>query len=461
MKVLFLAKFEYYEPLGMMCLSSFLKQHGVECFYKDIKFEKDLPGEIRKIGPDIIAYSITTGQSKFYQKLNLELKKQFKFLSIFGGPHCTFFPELINGEGVDIVCRGEGEYPMLELVQKLESGSDITGISNLWVKVDGKVYKNELMDLIEDLDSLPFPDRGMLDEYNHFRKMPRKTVMTGRGCPYKCTYCFNHAYNKMYKGKGKIVRKRSVDNVMKELQQLKGDYRVNRFQFWDDTFNIDRDWTMEFCEKYGRDVKGPFSVTPRVNLIDEEMGKALKDAGCTTIGTSLESGNEFMRNQVLKRNISEKQTVDACDLFNKYGLHILMGNMLGLPGETIDMAFETMELNIKCKPTYSWVSIFQPFPTTELSDYAIEKGYYSGNFEALDGSFFGRSALNMKDISEIERLHLLFSVGVAFPSLIPLIKKAIKFPFNSLYRLIFTLHKSWCYFTKLKYIEFSEMFIRR
>ncbi len=461
MKILFISKFEYYEPLGTMYLSSFLKQHGVDCRYLDIKFENDLAREIRRISPDIIAYSITTGQSKFYRQLNIDLKKQFSFFAVFGGPHCTFFPEYIHEEGVDAICRGEGEYALLDLVTALEQKKDITKIDNLWVKVEGNVYKNEVRNLIDDLDTLPFPDREMLDKYRHFKKMPRKTVMTGRGCPFKCTYCFNHSYNKLYRGKGKVVRKRSIENVIEELKYLLRSYKLRRFQFWDDTFNIDYRWTMDFCEAYRREINIPFSITPRVNLVDEEMVRALKNAGCVTIGTSVESGNEYLRNKVLKRNISEKQTVDACDLFNKYGIHILMGNMLGLPDETLDMAFETLNFNIRCKPTYAWVSIFQPFPRTELSNYSIEKGYFDGNLDTLDGSFYRKSALKLKDIEKMERLHHLFSVGVAFPRLVPLIKVLIRLPLNRLYRVIFILHKSWCYFTKLKYIEFSEMFIRR
>jgi len=461
MKILFVSKFEYYEPLGTMYLSSFLKQQGVDCYYLDIKFEKNLIEEIRRISPDIIAYSITTGQRKFYQKLNLDLKKQFKFFSVFGGPHCTFFPEYVYEEGVDAVCRGEGEYALLDLITNLEQKKDITKIDNLWVKVEGKVYENEVRNLIGDLDALPFPDRGMLDKYRHFKTMPRKTVMTGRGCPYKCTYCFNHSYNKLYHGKGKIVRKRSIDNVIEELKYLLRSYNLRRFQFWDDTFNIDYQWTLDFCKAYKKEIDIPFSITPRVNLVDEQMVKALKDAGCVTIGTSVESGNEYLRNKLLKRNISEKQTIDACNLFNKYGIHILMGNMLGLPDETLDMAFETMDFNIKCKPTYAWVSIFQPFPRTELSDYSVEKGYFNGDLDSLDGSFYKKSALKLKDIAKIERLHHLFSLGVAFPKLIPLIKIMIKLPLNRFYQLMFILHKSWCYFTKLKYIEFSEIFIRR
>jgi radical SAM superfamily enzyme YgiQ (UPF0313 family) len=460
MKILFVSKYEFYEPLGIMSLSSFLKKHRLDCYFIDIKLEKNFTEEIQKISPDIIAYSITTGNAKFYQKLNLELKKKFKFFSFFGGPHCTFFPEFISEEGVDAICRGEGEYPFLELVDNLEKEKGITKIKNLWIKINGEIYKNEVRNLIEDLDTLPFPDRDLVNKYKQYKKMHMRTLMTGRGCPYKCTYCFNHSYNKLYQKKGKIVRKRSIENVIKELKFIQKIYHPRKFQFWDDTFNIDYKWTLDFCDVYRKEIHIPFSVTPRVNLVNEEIVKALKNAGCITIATSIESGNDYLRNKILKRGLSEKQTIDACNLFNKYGIKVLMGNMIGLPDETLDMAFETMAFNTKCKPSYAWISIFQPLPRTELSNYSIEKGYFNGNFDSLDGSFYNKSVLKLKDIRKMERLHHLFSLGVEFPILIPLIKILIRLPLNGFYKFLFIAHKSWCYLFKLKYIDLSELFVR-
>lgn len=460
MKILFVSKYEFYEPLGIMSLSSFLKKYGLDCYFIDIKLENNFIEEIQKISPDIIAYSITTGKDKVYQKLNLELKKKFEFFSLFGGPHCTFFPEFIYEEGVDAICRGEGEYPFLELVDSLEKEKDITKIKNLWVKINGKVYKNEVRNLIEDLDALPFPDRELVNKYKHYKKMHRRTLMTGRGCPYKCSYCFNHPYNELYQHKGKIVRKRSIDNVIKELKFIQKTYHPRMFQFWDDTFNIDCKWTSDFCDAYKKEINMPFSMTPRVNLVNEEMVKALKNAGCVTIGTAVESGNEYLRNRLLKRGISEKQTIDACNLFNKYDIKVLLGSMIGLPDETLDMAFETMALNIKCKPSYAWISIFQPLPGTELSKYSIEKGYFNGDLDSLDGSFYNKSVMKIKDIRKMERLHHLFSLGVAFPFLVPLIKILINLPLNRVYQVFFILHKSWSYLFKLKYMDLANLFVR-
>lgn len=459
MKIIFIYKYEYLEPQGIMYLSSFLKKHRHDCHFIDLKFEKGFKKEIKRITPDVIAYSITTGRHKFYQQLNQELKKEFKFFSLFGGPHCTFFPEFIYEEGVDAICRGEGEFPFLELVDSFEKEKDITKIKNLWLKINGKVYKNEVRDLIGDLDILPFPDRALLNRYKRYEKMHIRFVMSGRGCPYQCTYCFNHSYNRLYQNKGKIIRKRSIGSVIQELNFIKKEYRPRKFQFMDDTFNLDYKWVLDFCDVYKKEINLPFIVILRANLVKEEMVKALKNAGCYTVVTGVESGNEYIRNKILKRGISEKEIILASNLFNKYGLKTILQNMVGLPDETLGMAFQTLALNIKCKPTYSWVSIFQPYPKTELCEYSKEKGYFNGDIDSFKESYFYKSEMRIKDIKRMERLHHLFSLCVAFPVLTPLMKILIKLPLDNFYLFLWNLHRAWCYFFKVKFIDLSELFI--
>ena len=460
MKILFIYKNEFVEPLGIMSLSGFLKRHGHECSFIDVQFEKDVIGEVQRVSPDIIAYSIMTGKHKFYQALNADLKKRFTFFSVFGGPHCTFFPDFINEAGVDAVCRGEGEYPFLELVEGLEKGADVKGIKNLWVKADGKIYKNEMRSLVADLDTLPFPDRELINKYNHYKKMPRRGIMTGRGCPYRCTYCFNHSYHDLYRAKGEIVRRRSVGNVIEELKLIKNTYAPRRFHFWDDTFNLDPEWVLKFCEAYKNEIGLPFLVNVRVNLVREDVIKAMRSAGCITVVTAIESGNEYIRNTVLKRNISEKQILDACAIFKKNGLNLYIGNMMGLPDETLDMCFETLRLNAKCRTSYSMVSIYMPYPGTELCDYSRQRGYFDGDVDSIESSTYNKSVMKIKDIKVIDRLHHLFSLGVAFPSLIPLIKILIKLPMTGLYHLWWHCHRAWCYFFRVRYMDFFELFIR-
>jgi len=458
MKILFLYAYEYIEPIGIMALSSFLKRNNHECFFIDLVLEKDYLSAVKNIKPDIIAYSITTGRHTYYQQLNLKLKKAVSFISIFGGPHTTFFPEFIEEEGVDVICRGEGEYPLLRLVEALQTHNDYTGIQNLWVKRDGKIYRNEVGPLIEDLDSLPFIDREILNKYKHYQKQHRRVMLSGRGCPYRCSYCFNHAYNILYEGKGRIVRKRSVSNVIDELKYLVGKYDFKRFHFIDDTFILDPQWCLDFCEDYRRQIGKEFIVYTRVNLVQEELIRELKRAGCITVLYAIESGNDHIRNKILERGITKEQILNAVAIYKKYNLRTYVQNMVGIPDETMEMAIDTVKLNIKCRPDYAWCSIFQPYPRTRLWEYCKKKGYLSR--EEFDESYHKKSILNISHRMCFENLHHLFSITTAFPFLLPLIKIAIKLPLGFIYFIIWQLHRAYCYFFKVKWLDFSEIFIR-
>lgn len=458
MKVLFLSKYAYIEPVGIMALAAFLKRNGHKCYFVDLDLEKDYFKKIQEINPGIIAYSITTGKHRFYQRLNLELKKKLSFFSIFGGPHATFYPEFIKEEGVDAICIGEGEYPLAELADALEVGKECINIQNLWVKRDDTIYRNEVRQLIEDLDSLPFVDRELLNKYKHYRKLHRRMILTGRGCPYDCSYCFNHSYNIIYKGKGKVIRRRSVKNVIEELKNISKQYAPKRFQFIDDTFILNQQWCEDFSAQYKKEINIPFIANTRVNLVTDEIVKSLTEAGCIRMLYAIESGNDYIRNKVLRRNISEKQILDAVKIYKKYKLKTISENMIAIPDETLDMAFETILLNIKCKPDYAWCSIFQPYPETKLWAYCKEKGAVTD--EEFDESYHKKSILKTKNKMQMENLHHLFAIAVYFPFLLPLVKLLIKLPFSALYFFIYYLHRSWCYLFTLKKVFLSEMFIR-
>jgi radical SAM superfamily enzyme YgiQ (UPF0313 family) len=253
-----------------------------------------------------VAYSITTGRHDAYQQLNLTLKKQCNFIAVFGGPHATFFPDFIQEDGVDVLCRGEGEGAILELANSLDSDVDISSIPNMWVKSGRTIHKNPVRPLISNLDTLPFVSRDLVNKYDHYRKLHRRMVLTGRGCPYQCTYCFNHVYNDFYKGKGPIVRRRSVDNVIRELQTVREEYHPRRFQFVDDTFILDHDWCMEFCDRYATEVGLPFIVYARVNLVSDELIRRLK---FWMAPYAIESGNDRIRNEFKRNLIGNKSLV--------------------------------------------------------------------------------------------------------------------------------------------------------
>ena len=458
MKILFIHRYVFFEPIGILTLSAVLKRSGHEVSFIDLKLEKNSIAKILSLKPDIIAYSVTTGQHFFYADFNKGLKGKLGFLSVFGGPHCTFFPEFIQEQGVDIICRGEGEYPLLELLDALQKKEDYSHIKNLWIKQSAGIIRNEMRNLIPDLDVLPFPDRTILDKYSVYRKKHMRFTISGRGCPYQCTYCFNHAYNGLCENKGNIIRRRSVDNFIAELKEMKNTYHPNRFKFWDDIFILNREWILEFCQKYPIEIGIPFRLYVRVNLIDEEIVKNLSEAGCILAEFGIESGNDKIRKSILKRPMEKEEIIKASLLLRKYGIIPMGLSIFGLPDETMANAMETLQLNIDANVTYGYSTVFHPYPMTELWNYSVQKGYFDGNIESTRGSFnFAGSPMKMKDVDKLVRFHYLFSFGVTFPFIKNILPRLCNYSLDGLYKTLYFIHKTWFYLFYLYEIDFIEL----
>jgi len=460
MKVLFIGKYHYFENLPVMFLAGFLKKHGYECVYLDLMFERNYIKAIKKIKPQIIAFTVVSGLQTMYLDINRKIKKEYKCFSIFGGPHCTVYPETIYEEGVDAICRGEGELPLLELVEKISNGQNKFDIKNLWIKDGETIYKNELRNLVENIDEVSFPDRSVFDHYDHYRKLRSRTTICSRGCPYVCTYCYNNIIMDISKDKGKYVRIRSVENVISELKKVKENYKPKRIKFMDDTFILNKKWGLDFCELYEKEIALPFVACIRVNIIDEEIIIALKKAGCISVNYGVECGDEEYRNTVLKRRLSNEQLVSISHTFAKHGIKTVGLNMLGLPGETIDDCIKTLKFNIECKVSFAHTVMFSPLPNTELCNYAIQNNYFNGDFANLSYNYmFTKSVLNMKDSGKIKRLQYLFSTIVAFPFMLPFLKILIRLPFTKLYQPLFFLHRVYNHLYITKQLDWQDIFV--
>ena len=191
------------ERYGVMMLAAALKRAGHDVAVaraQRLGFER-LRDLVAELEPAALLYSAMTGEHQYLLDVNRRLKESYRGVSAFGGPHATFFPEMISEEGVDVVCRGEGEGAVVDLAGALAEGGDYGRVANLWVKRDGDVVRNELRPLVEDLDALPFADREILYEGDaDLRDHPTKIFFAMRGCVFRCTYCFNHHFNDMYRG---------------------------------------------------------------------------------------------------------------------------------------------------------------------------------------------------------------------------------------------------------------------
>lgn len=437
-KVIFLHNLVY-EHMGPMYLSAILKRNNHDCDVFIQGYDGDIVEKTIEAKPDLVAFSCTTGQHKWASKIAKKIKEKYQVLIMMGGPHPTYFPEVINDSNIDIICRGEGEYAFLELANALRDKKNITRIKNLWVKKGGKIYKNNLRPLNQNLDELPFPDRTLYyAKYNFLKKNPRKSFLTTRGCPFDCTFCHNHSLKKIYGDKRHYVRRRSVEKVIEEILEVKSKYPLEVVYLMDDTFILDHAWVKKFLKLYKEKVKLPFTCLVRAGLITGDLIKKMSLAGCKRTFFSIETGNEHLRNKILKKGITNKQIIYAAKLMKKYKIKFKGYNMLGLPGETLEDAFLTIKLNRKIKTDYPVCTILQPYPQTELYEYLLKNGYLGESFspDGFTQSYFGLNQ-QMKVKEEILNLHKFFFYAVKFPWLDPIIKQLIKLPPNKMFDFIF------------------------
>ncbi|MBU1627771.1 B12-binding domain-containing radical SAM protein [bacterium] len=430
MRILFILENVYHEYCGPMILSAVLKREGhiVDCLCE--QHDPDILEGVKIFNPDMIAFSTTTGFHKHYLDIARKIKEQQNVFIIFGGPHPTFFPDLIEDKAVDFICLGEGEHPFAELAYALENSKPFENIENIWVKTNGKVIKNTFRNFVQNLDELPFPDRELFHKYGSIYNEKLKTFLTGRGCPYQCNYCFNHKYRKMFNGK--YIRRRSVDNVISELLQVQKRYGLNLCGFLDDIFTMDKRWVEEFADKYLTELGIPFYCNVRANNIDNEIADLLKKAGCCFAVIGLESGDDFIRQEILKKEVSSEQIKKAADLLHDRNIDFVSNNIVAVPEETPYTLLNTLKLNVACRSKAVILYYYRPFPGTELGKYSIEKGYFDGNYDAIPHRFddVGSLSFTLKtpykyELTQIVKLfHFLFD----FPRLIPFVEWVIKKP---------------------------------
>lgn len=460
MRILFITQQIDYEPQGIMHLSSALKTAGHQVELA-VAAHHDPVAVARGFQPDMAAYSAITGSQRYYLDLNRRLKAELPGVySVFGGPHPTFFPEMAGEEGVDGICRGEGEPALVELLAALAGGGPdaALGVQNWSFGRDGEVIANPVRPYIEDLDSLPFPDRALVYERDPVSARHKiKHFVSGRGCPYNCTYCFNHALGELYRGKGMRFRQHSVGYVIEHIRWVREHYPLEFVVFVDDAFVLSNQWLAEFADKYPSQVGVPFFCNTRANLVTAEQVRLLKTAGCRTVSMGIEAGNDRIRNELLNRNLSREQILEAARLIHAGGLYLTTTSMIGLPTSTLDDDLATHALVSQARPSLAHVFIFQPYPRTKLGDWAREQGLVAGTLDDIGEVAWDRSVLSFDDARKraIVVLQRFFAIGVEWPRLMPIIRRLTRVPDNPVFFLLNKLWKGWAIKNRVHPVKLS------
>ncbi|MFH1850474.1 MAG: radical SAM protein [archaeon] len=446
MKAAFFEYSLFYESLSISNLIGAAKAHGHECRLFVVAEEKDLIKSVRSYNPGLLCFSAVTGNQHISFQLAKYLKKHFSTPILFGGPHVTIFPEeSIREDCVDMICRGEGEEPFAELLDLMEKGKDYSRTENIWTKKKGKIIRNDIRPLVQDLDSLPLPDRSEHLKYKILRDLPLKRFITGYGCPYHCGFCHNAIFLKeIYKGKGNYLRKKSVDRVFREIRDVKSQSRVEHIHFHDDNFNFHRVWLAEFCRRYPNEIGIPFSCTIRADILDEETVKSMRNAGCTGVTYGVETGNEKLRNQFIKKHLKNSDFERAAKLLAKYNIKHVASVMLNLPHEKLEDNFRTLHYLQKLRVSHIRASVYmitrkQPMIETLMEQQLIQNPPEIDNFNQKS---ITEITLPTPELKQIIRLAPLFNLMLKLPFMEPVVRVMIRLPIDRL-TVLGRLHEAY------------------
>jgi radical SAM superfamily enzyme YgiQ (UPF0313 family) len=395
MKVMFV--YGAFENLGIEYLSAVLKSNGhstrlafdpklfndpfirIGYLARIFDYERNILGQIKDYNPGMVVFSVVAADYRWAVGLSAQIKKQMPSVHItFGGIHPSSVPEkVLENDCVDSVVIGEGEYPLLELTDSLEKGRPDSTIKNIWFKEKGQIIKNRLRPYVDNLDSLPFPDKEL-----YYDVIPQYksgyTILTRRGCINSCSYCHNTIWQMNYPGEQRI-RFRSVGNVILELKNAKKKYNFKRLRINDDLFTCNEDWLNEFSGEYKKYINVPVYCFGSPNTINENVMRCLKKIGCYQVCLGAQSISPSLRKNILNRNETNEKISDAIKLCRKYKIRCTVDNIIGLPGEKDEDLLEMAKFYNENRPDRACIFWLIYFPGTPIINKALEYRVFPGD----------------------------------------------------------------------------------
>ena len=325
--------------------------------------------------PDLICFSAITNLYMPIKNLARQFKKLMPHVPIIcGGIHPTSLPEeTIKEDCFDMICLGEGEGAMEDILQRMREKRSYLDVKNLWVKDStGFVHKNDKRPVIRPLESLPHPDKSLFAKYGALNSTVM--FMTTRGCPFACTFCVNSFRNAAYSGEV-YLRQRSVKSIIDDLKDIKKKYNPKEVRFEDDVFAFNQKWLNEFKVEYPKHIGIPFHCYVTPSTAKDEILKGLKEAGCKSVSMGIQSGSEKIRTKLLHRVHTDELIIAAAKRINKYGLKLFAEYIFGFPEETPEDMWKSYELNDKLNAFSALSFIFYPYPKTALAEYSVKNGF--------------------------------------------------------------------------------------
>jgi anaerobic magnesium-protoporphyrin IX monomethyl ester cyclase len=430
MKVLFLypnADSQVGFNYGVSHMAAMLRKAGHDVtFWQLCEQLAPLPGRdefinrVKREKPDVLAFSVVTNQWEYAKKLASWIKQDLSITTICGGVHALVAPEQILDSGVfDYIMRGECEEAFPEFVEHIDQNQSVDDLQNLGYRKDGRIYLNPVRPL-PVLESLPFKDYEVMD----FQKLIDVKngwvgLMASRGCPFSCTYCFNHKMVATYRADLKCsfaklhyIRRFPVEQMAEEIRYLLKNYRnIRMFIFDDDLFTFDKNYVKEFCAAYKKITDLPFVVNAHVRFFDQECADILTDANCRIVKFGVESGSERVRKTILNRYMSNEEIIEAIRYVREAGMHSSTFVIIGFPHEKSEDVFATIRLLAQASPgRFRWTYFF-PYPGTEAHRISQESGLIDEEKMRTLSNFTDQSCLDFGD----EQNLLLRKIGRIMP----------------------------------------------
>jgi anaerobic magnesium-protoporphyrin IX monomethyl ester cyclase len=386
-------------PFGISMIASVLKREGHKVkflvFTPDTPLVKSLRPVIESFQPKLICLTAVSTQFPLVNRVAEAVKQIDPHIFVaLGGPYASIMPdEAIVNPFLDAICIGEGDEAIIALAAQIESGLSPTGIHNFWIKkrtAEGieTIEKNSPAPFINDLDSLPFIDRELLRPWiEHPDKEP--AILVGRGCPFSCSYCSNHMLRKL--AKGRYVRYRSPNNILREIEQITENNPVTNIYLEVETIGSNIEYALQLgnaLAEFNKLRKVPIifqinlAITSKfikdIALINRLLS-VFHQANIKYINVGLESGSERIRSEILRRPpYANVDIIHFCDIARTYDININLFVMIGLPDETIHDFQQTIDVLKRCEPNAIFLSIFYPYPGTDLYKFAKAKGLFDG-----------------------------------------------------------------------------------
>lgn len=380
-----------FESLGVEYLMSCCMQEGHEVSLIYYEAEDSILGikksnisyanivdKIIETGPDIVAFSCVTDNFRYQLACCTALKERDEGVcTIFGGIHPTAVPKkVLRNDVVDAVAIGEAEHSFLEFILKYEKA----GFSLLSMEaIDGIVFKRNGGEEegkfqegnLADLDKLPLPYkvafRKVLEDASYEYR-----IITSRGCPYRCSYCFN---SQSYRKKGKLhLRQRSVHNVIEELLLAKEEKLSKLVMFMDDSFTTDKKWIAKFCTLYKERIDMPFACAAIPHYITSSVARMLADAGCVSVQLGIQSLSETTCKEILDRPSKNSSIIKAITSLKECGVVVQVDHMLGIPDDTVKIQKNNLLFYNKYRPNIITVFWLTYYPKTSIIDIALKRG---------------------------------------------------------------------------------------